>query len=94
MTQRAHEQTSIEEFLDQRRHDHDENAHHEHVEGTVDPVDQAVSDGIQQAWIDFATTGSPGWEPYALADGGGVMVIDDTFESVDTIRDGRCEAQL
>lgn len=61
------------------------------LESTLDPADQRVSDRLQEAWVAFAATGSPGWDHYDH-DAGGVLDIgvDDTF--VDTVRGGRCTA--
>ncbi|MDJ0770099.1 MAG: carboxylesterase family protein [Ilumatobacter sp.] len=64
------------------------------LEPSLEGDDQTVSELVQAAWVEFATTGSPGWEPYDRASGGGVMEIDGGLTFVDTIRDGRCEARL
>ncbi len=67
-----------------------------HPEGLRVDVEQTergeqLSDGMQAAWVAFATTGDPGdaFAPYG--DGGEVARIDVPIEQVDTIRDGRCD---
>jgi para-nitrobenzyl esterase len=54
--------------------------------------DAAVSDEMQAAWVAFATTGQPGDDWPTYADGGQVMLIDEPFQVVDEIRDGRCDS--
>ena len=39
---------------------------------------KALADKMSQAWIDFARTGSPGWEAYT-PDKGATMIFDDEF---------------
>lgn len=53
-------------------------------------ADQAVADRMQQIWVDFATTGSPGWDRYDATTGGVMDIgVDNAF--VDTVRSDRCD---
>jgi para-nitrobenzyl esterase len=68
-------------------------AHPEGIRGIgteFDAVTATVSDAIQQTWVDFATTGDPGWATFG--DSGEIMLLDDPLETTTEIRDGRCAA--
>ncbi len=67
-----------------------------HPEGIIgladafDPESIDVSGAIQQAWVEFAATGSPGADWPSDDEAGRIMVLDNPFELVDTIRNNRC----
>lgn len=58
------------------------------LEGEPDSATVAVSEGIRQAWVAFATTGDPGWANFGP--GGEIRLLDDPLTSTTEIRDGRC----
>jgi carboxylesterase type B len=68
-------------------------AHPEGIRGLTtefDPATGTVSDGIQQAWVAFATTGDPGWTSFI--EHGEIRLLDDPLASTTEIRDLRCAA--
>ncbi len=62
------------------------------LDAETDDETASVSAALQDAWSEFVKGNppTPDWERHGEA--GRIMVLDTTFELVDEIRDGRCEA--